>query len=254
MNDWSASNLERGIACPANYELQHSTWKPDGVKIAGYRGTVIHRFLEEVGIGVNYGLALDRVPKEYQELCSKIDVASIIPFGAEFEMAFIYRIKSKSSEYIGKGIKRNYGDLAFDEVPGTLDMAYVNNGVLHIRDFKTGKTPTESPPNNKQLLHLGICASDYFKVSKLDVGIIQINPDGTYDTKHGEADEWLVEEFKEKLNTTLKLRLVAKKKIEEKKKETLSSPELNEGEHCRYCPAKQFCPAKKTKKRKNKNV
>jgi hypothetical protein len=255
MDDWSASNLSRGMKCPANYELQHSTWKPDGVKRAGYRGTVIHRFLEEVGIGVSYELALDRVPFEYREVCSKIDITEIIPFGAEFEMAFIYKIGTGSVRYLGKGIKRNYGNLDFDDVPGTLDMAYIDEGVLYIRDFKTGKIASEHPSDNKQLLLLSLCASEHFNIEPKDLGIIQIKEDGKHEIFSARIDSWKIEEFEHRMRRMKELRLAAKEKL--KNKEPLESPEIKEGEHCRFCPAKNFCPIKnkdkKPRKRKKKN-
>lgn len=249
MNDWSASNLYRGLECPAHYELQHSHWKPPAVNAAAYRGNVIHRYIEEIGIGANPDKALVRVPDEFRPICANIPVGQFLGFGSDLEVAYIHNIAKDEIRYVGEGIKRQYGDLDFADIPGTIDIQNVLPDRVVIKDVKTGKTPVPPAKENPQLLFQAQCAMRYHERDLAEVSIIKIAPDGTPNIDTAEVTRLDIDLFNDQLKEMYRRRLQC---ISKPKEEWIEGTEIKEGGHCNFCPARKACPIKKRKREEKK--
>ncbi len=249
-NKPSSSNLYRGIKCPASYELKsrETEWRPPQVQAAANKGTAIHRFLEEVGIGVPYVTALERVKEEWRGLASNINIPRVIPFGGRHEVAWKYNVQHRTVEELGVSKNRDYGDLTMTEVPGTVDWYKVENDHALIRDYKTGTFNPE--PDIKVHAQLSFFSSaiqiHHGQVKKLRHELVWIDKKGKETIEGADVSVKMLNVYRDKLYSMHMGRISARKSLKNG-----NSPKVTEGSWCRYCPAFKACPIK-TKKREEK--
>jgi CRISPR/Cas system-associated exonuclease Cas4 (RecB family) len=113
----------------------------------------------------------------------------------------------------------------YDKSFGTIDCVWHKDGVNHICDFKTGKTPV-SPIHNAQLLTYALWYDD---VTPFVLHIAQPQVSDVLISWEPSADER--REALHKLNDALD--------------HVYHDPILQTGSHCEHCRACSFCPKKK---------
>lgn len=217
----SASSLERIRACPMSARLpQIETPSSDSS-----RGTAVHAYIANVISGRK---PLAGVPAEFHELCEAIDLSTLPAVGsysAEVAFAFdVIKLKARTSQAIG----RKYDAGAY-EIPGTADAVGVTNTHVVVIDWKSAWSGATKAAENPQVLFYALCASQVFGRPDAIVAIARVDDDRI---------RWDVAEV-----SAMELDLFGL----ELRKILVASQESNrygEGEHCRYCPAFDVCPAK----------
>jgi hypothetical protein len=241
----SSSSLQRSIACPASTVLPHSLYRPENVEKAANRGTIIHSFLEEYTIGVPREVALSRVPEgPIRTTCSNIDLLSLIRPNTEAEAAYVYDTIKQEFRFIGYGLKREYGDIRPNiDIPGTIDVQIRNTPLAIVSDYKTGSYPVPHPRENAQLLFFAAAVYNTNPgIEMVQAEIIRILGNGSYKVDRSNLKSINLDSFHDVIE---KLQLT-RSKLGKKKKLTVK--DVNEGEHCKFCPAQKYCPAKRKKK------
>lgn len=233
----SASNLDRVMACPASAILPQ--WKKPGSGGA-QRGTIIHAYMEDVAT-VGRGTALDNVHPDFRDECAAIDVSHLHGWAPHVEEAFALTLRhdgssARSLSGVLQAPGSRYPAMADDvlEIPGRLDLFDAGR----VDDYKTGHGTT----------------SHYWQMRFAQLAVwhvygwtppartLHLQPDGTWlprvvaaplNTARGEdkAIAWL-------MHATLE-------RVERYRREHRApdKEDIKPGEHCKYCPAKQTCPA-----------
>ena len=80
------------------------------------------------------------MPEAWRAICAEIPD----PGQGLAEVAFAYDVETGKARELGRDVERQYGKLAPTEIPGSLDLLYMVGDVLHIDDYKTGRS--EVPP------------------------------------------------------------------------------------------------------------
>lgn len=233
----SASSLHRAIACPASAVLtQNEYGRPAAMRAAANRGTAIHKYLEELVLGVPKETALERVFPEYREQCEKIDTDKVIWPGAETEKALVYNVYTGKARCAGYGVAREYGELEDGEVPGTPDLTryYEDTCGLYFRDYKTGKTRYAPAKDNCQLKFFALAGARLYGVNSAGADLCYIGEDGSVEIDFHYFCSSELDHFADQLEQMYK-------RIEEVKEHGPIWVDVKKGEHCRFCMAKRDC-------------
>jgi len=220
----TASALERVISCPASESLPHIRRESQAAKA----GTARHTYLQFVGEeGV---LAALRVPHEYRSICLDIDLDGL-PTNLAAEVAFAYDVKTGEARELGRGLSRDYSQCSKTEIPGTIDVLGFSEGRLYVGDYKgPGFIRARG---NKQLLFAAMCAAKVYGMRDVLAEIINVRNGDCFRNSWSPTFEEL-DEFERELVRAYEA--------------TLPGPgkdfSYTEGEHCRYCPGYDSCPAK----------
>jgi hypothetical protein len=234
------SKLALAIFCPPSLAL------PEVREAAGEpaeRGSIIHAFLYAARTA-DPKTALEEVPARYREICAAIDVQKLVDtLGAyEAEVAFAWAHGSDRGRVIGKNVGRDYGDLADDEIPGSLDACRFDpeTRTLYIADWKTGFSWIEHPQSNPQLRAYALMAARAFGAIRVVVLIVVFDEEGNARMMRAEFDDFELDAIAHEVRTALQavLRITNRLRAGEK----LKQEEVTLGEHCRYCPAIFNCP------------
>lgn len=237
----TASALDRIAACPASEALPHALRTNDDAK----RGHARHAFFEAIpNIGREEALKL--APEKYRDELALIDLSvetGIGEFldGTKFlqEVAFAYDPATDKARVLGQGLKRNYSSALPDEVVGTCDIVGVTADAVVIPDFKGAHAQLE-PKEMRQLLFLAMVACKVYDRQRAVSGVIRIREDGSSFYQRVDFDEFDLASFQLELPDIVARVEDAKQSLQA----NMRPVSLIEGEHCRYCPAFPFCPAK----------
>ena len=225
-----ASSLQRLMACPASGAMPQVTGESSGYAEAGTAG---HAFLERLAKGADVEEALAAVPQEHREMCKRIDLDAIEFANSRAEQSFHWRSDI--------GTKAGAETEALFSVTGTTDQLTMRDSVLTVTDWKFGRPEFTHPARgNKQLMFYGMAAMSEWGAEKLVLRLGFIDQDSGrvhYDIHEPSPVE--VRLFKDELSMALIRRVVAAEDLE-----MGHLPNLTEGDHCFFCPARTQCPAK----------
>lgn len=219
----SASSLERIVACPKSARLPQVDSPSDDSE----RGTNVHRYLANVMSGTNNLAGVD--PK-YHDLCAAMDLSSLPAVGTfAAEVAFAFNVRTGTARLLDAK-DRAYA-IDADEIPGTADAVGLTADAVCVIDWKGRWSKATSAADNLQLRFYALCAARVYGKDSATVAIARVGEDGI---------RWDVAEL-----SVMDLDLFAMElpKIAE---DARTSERMTEGEHCRYCPAFDACPAKQT--------
>jgi hypothetical protein len=236
VNNGSASSCERTIACPAWLALPHVHRTGDEAD----RGAEIHRFVRNVLTGTPHADALSRVSPEHRELCARIDWRSLGGDLHNIRCEVSYGLKPflGLARELGENLGRKYVDLEPDEVPGTLDIeGETLDGRQVVIDLKTGFELVDSEDNG-QGKHLCACRAIMAGCSSVEFRIAQLRPDGTFDRNDCMYDTFEIDTFCDDLSSA-----ILKSRRYKGIVASGLAPDTAPGDHCRYCPAMEHCPA-----------
>lgn len=232
----SASNLDRVMLCPASAILPQ--WKKP-VGGGAKRGSIIHAYMEDV-VRAGRVTALDNVPPEFRDECAGIDVSHIQGWAPHVEEAFAITLRHDGYSVRplnGRPVDGSrYPDMADDalEIPGRLDLFDEER----VDDYKTGHGDT---PHYWQMRFAQLAVWNQYGWTP-PARTLHLQPDGTWSPRvvaaalnpaRGEdkAIAWLMHATLERVE-----RYRREHRAPEKE-------DIKPGEHCKYCPAKQTCPA-----------
>lgn len=252
----TGSAIARVMACPGSEALPHVYRTSE----ASEAGVARHTFLQFVRDGLVKALAM--VPEEHHDMCKAIDLEGL-PTDLASEVAFAWDWETGKARELGRGLERDYSDCGPTEIAGTIDALGVSER-LYIGDYKG--PGYVSAKDNAQLLFAAMCASKVYGIDDALLEIINIR-DGQNWRGRATVDLFELAEFEAKLKQTCKvvaaytapiimmkpldkeqaLKDIAASKpfqiLENENRVTRTVP-VHEGEHCRYCPAYDSCPAK----------
>lgn len=223
----SASKLELAMRCAGSAVYPRT----ERLEEAAQKGQAIHEYLRLLA-SMSREEALARVPDEYRARCEDIDV-SALPLGVEWqaEVALAYDVEAEATRLVGLDIGRRYGER---QAPGemfmSLDTAAVVDGVGFVGDWKTGQGRVTSAQDNWQLKAQALAYARWKGVEEVSVAVVKLPADGTpyFDVAVLDAFE---------------LALAASELRELYRRVTAAEVTPVMGEHCRYCPAFESCPA-----------
>lgn len=222
----TASALQRVIACPGSEGLPHVHRESEDAKA----GTSRHWYLEHVG-KMGPEKALEYIPEEHREMCASIDLDGL-PTHLDSEVAFAYNWRTGKARLLGQGLHRDYSQCTKDEIAGTIDVVGIAPDKLYLGDYK-GWALVKAR-DNAQLLFAALCATQVYERDEAVVEIINVRG-GTNWRSKATVDAFDLADFGRKLRDTMEaIELIHRGAM----------PTYSEGEHCKYCPAFDSCPAK----------
>lgn len=242
----TASGSERAVKCNASLSLP----RVYTTSASAERGTELHEFIA-TSLLRGRDAALAECAEEYRAECTAIDMAAVQeaigPFDSLFvELAMSANLKTGKGEILGENIKRAYPHTDDPmEVYGTGDLLAFKSSVLSVLDVKTGRK-VKPAGQNPQLLTLATLARAAFaaqdlKPSAYRLGILYIGEDGEVYLDQAVVDDMELDGWAHELRGAVQGAIRAQAKVDRGQ-----VPNVSTGDHCRYCPAFNACPAKQS--------
>jgi hypothetical protein len=211
------------------------------------KGHAVHKYLE-----IRPELADDddtfsvgEIDERFHKYCRKIDIKQAAGYYTPLhyrELAMAYDVETRTARQLAVD-DRGYHEakLKDTEIPGTADVVIPGFRTLEVWDYKTGKWPVPSGTDNAQLMFLALCAQKSVAPQATDIilGIQTLKGFGRIETDPGRADSFDLESFEEHLIATHSNAVEAAQIVK-----MGDTPRVFEGDHCRFCPARNHCPAK----------
>jgi hypothetical protein len=231
----TASRVQLWMACLGSSVLPNV----GRLHSASDRGTVIHRYLEDVA---RYGqaAALGNVPEEHRAECKRIDVTKVVEYAedkAEPEQAFAWSPSLDRGRTLAS-TGRAYDDVGEDEIAGTADLVRALDGdsLGVVIDYKTGRHDVEEPSRNWQLRTLALAVGRARNLGEVRAEIWKLRDDGGWWVRSHTFDAFDLDataaEIRQRLEQAHAVKTGARKL------------QLVEGDHCEWCPSLTSCPAK----------
>jgi RecB family exonuclease len=224
------SALPRLEKCAASVALPWAT-RESG---ASSRGTAIHAFLCALSKGTPRELALDGVPEEHRALCALLPD----PDAGTPELAFAWNFETGAVRVLGSDLGRNY-DTTPEEIAGSADLVVLDPSRAEVTDYKTGARAVDPAADNLQLGALALCVAKLTGARTVRVRIRKITEVGAFEDEVAELDAFALAWVEERLRT-----VVQRVRAAQRATESGSAPDVAEGDHCFFCPARLACPAK----------
>lgn len=232
------SSLHRVAACPTSEALPHARSSSQHSE----RGDVVHAFLEAC---LNEGkeTALEKAPAEHREMLALIPLEQLPPLDAKHaaaEVSFALNVATGECRELGRGLTREEAQAKAKpgEMVGTADWVGLTPDAVVIYDWKSGRGHVDRAEVNWQTKTYSLMAARTYGLERARGGIVRTLDDGTvwYDASDMDALD---------LDThAAELRALMAQRDEVLDLATVTRPPLHEGEHCTFCPALPFCPAK----------
>jgi len=146
------------------------------------------------------------------------------------EAAYVY--SPRGVRFLGYDIGRDYGELAPDEIPCSLDVVILDGARAVVVDWKTGRREnTEPAATNAQLLFGALCVHLYH--GALNVEVQLRFADGWIDRHTYDAFDLM--DYQEEIDALI---------FDASGASTNGYPEPRPGIHCtsKWCPARSTCP------------
>jgi hypothetical protein len=144
---------------------------------------------------------------------------------AAVEIAIVYDAAADTARALPRGKHRDYGELGPMELPTTLDLVWLADDHVVVRDLKTG---SRSHAKIEQLYIQALAASRLYGVERARVGFLwarktkcEADPLDEIGPGELEAESWRAASVMRRL--------------------PMAEPQP--GAHCWFCPAKEVCPA-----------
>ena len=143
------------------------------------------------------------------------------------EVAVAWDVRTGKARILPPQEHRNYGDLADDEVPGTVDAFAEDGDAVRVIDWKTGRSAIEAPATNAQLGHNGAALATVLGKSEALVQYAKLGEDTIGLPGYATLDVFSFEATRDELRTMV---------------DAVPNAEPVPGPWCNWCPAKGACP------------
>lgn len=228
----SASQLSLASKCLYPW-TPAAIWQQGPAGQAAERGTRIHAAVAKIldpsspdvsGLSDEENAVANGAAAVIQQLCP-IDAATTIPV----EVALAYQPVTGEAKVLGSNIGRNYSGLSNSWLVGTADVLWVEGGVVHVLDIKTGSIGNvQSAAQNNQLAALALYAARAYGADSAVVHLAFADAHGVA-IESATLDEFALDSVAGELAA-----LVADVQRGDAKPQP--------GAHCRWCPARGACP------------
>ena len=235
----SPSQAKRWINCPGSVALSLKAPKQAPSKYAA-EGTVAHSLAEEFVTGKLDSLSMmEKIGTSKMQEGFEIEITEEMFDGAvEYHDVIkadrqMLESTPKPMKVVGEAEKKVCASSVDKDLWGTADyLLYRKGDTLFVHDYKYGAGVIVDPEENEQAMIYAIAAMDElgWAFSKVVIKIVQ--PRGRHED--GTTREWSpsIERLTE-FRDSLKLAVAATRQ---------ENAPLKAGDHCRWCPAKPFCP------------
>jgi hypothetical protein len=232
------SSLGRVAACPTSEALPHAR----SSNLFTKRGDVVHKFLADCA-QVGRDVALLSADPEH------VDALEIIPFDRlppleahryAVEVSFALNIATGDARELGRELERDAARAMAKpgEMVGTADLVGLTVESVVIHDWKSGRGHVDRADVNWQTKTYALAAARTYGRDRAIGSIIRVLDDGTVWYDYFDMDALDLDAHEAALRALMAERDRVLALAPEDR------PALHEGEHCRYCPALRFCPAK----------
>jgi Protein of unknown function (DUF2800) len=195
---------------------------------AASRGSAIHAYLCNVSLGV--ADALTQVPEEHRAFCAALPP----PDAGIPELAVAYNYETGAVRELGVNIGREY-ELQPGEIGGTLDLAKPDE----VHDYKAGFLDVEGPETNLQLGAQALVWARLRGLSEVKATVRKITEAATFEDRTATLDVFALAEVERRIREIVRWCRRAEHVVR-----AGGVPDVSDGEHCRWCPARAACPAK----------
>lgn len=231
----SASRWPRVMACPASHILPQD----DSTSDAAALGTAVHQYIQGC-LEVGPMKAFSRVPEFARRFCDALDLDALgikdTRFGPEVQL-FYNPMTGEAAPVEQFGLPPD----AAEWIGGRADLIGVAAGHVYVGDFKTGHSRLGPVADNWQLRVNALAAARAYKRTRAKVEILYLRENGDTFRSSAEFGAFDLDLFAAEIQQrTLELREMAGHYADNP-----AGLRVSEGEHCRYCPAFNYCPAKK---------
>jgi hypothetical protein len=228
----TASSLHRALACPASAVLPRA---PSTTSEAAERGTYLHGHLA-AWAALGKRPATPPPPPEYAETVEGLDFPAIVRGRAydsvDIEAAFAFDVESGRARFLGSDIGRDYGPLSPTEIAGTADLVVREaDGTLAILDYKSGQS-VGAAATNPQMHFLALAVARFCGVEFVAVELVYLGEDGSHRVDRACLDSLDLDSFAATLRQAVTLW-----------RSPEAATQARPGDHCRYCPCFDSCPA-----------
>lgn len=209
------------------------------------RGTAIHLFLSRTSI-VGRDAALAEVDEQWRDVCADVQIARLAPqLAMSSEIAVAYDWQADTGRVLQLAGPRRYEVDVTREVPATLDVvgADMSNGetVVYVGDYKGPYGWLPAPERSLQLGVGALAVARAFGADAAVVEYIRIRGDGTTRKFSARLDVFALDAIADRVRMLMTEVDTMRGRLELGE---IGAPNVTEGPHCRYCPARQHCPAK----------
>lgn len=241
----SASNAGAVIGCPARLALPQVRETGE----AAERGNALHAFARVVAKNPDArAQALLDIPEEYRTTAAGMNVELALEGidNRRYEMAYALDAKTRTARFIGENIGRDYAGtlerngqrpLSRYEIPFTIDVVGVINGVPVELDYKSGQSIGD-PEKHWQRR---VCATGlmcYFDTPTAISRVAYIWADGSIHPDGHEFNALDADDYCDELVKAIDAVWAARALLATQVMPTLSPSDDN----CKYCPAMLSCP------------
>jgi hypothetical protein len=223
------SKLDRLERCAASHALPQVY--SEGVHAA--RGSAIHAYLCALSLGTSREVALAAVPEEHRTLCAALDA----PQAGTPELAVAWSFETGEARALGVNVGRDY-ETRDGEIAGTLDLL-VDGEPPEVIDYKAGFLDVAPPASNLQLGAQALSVARLRGAAEVKATVRKIKDDGTTEDRSHVLDVFALVEVEARIKEIVRYTRRAERLVR-----AGQTPDVAEGEHCRWCPARAACPAK----------
>lgn len=233
----TGSTFDRVGRCPASAALPQVIDDHDNE--ARDRGTALHKFLERVA-AVGREVALAEVDELWRDLCADIELAKLEKqLTLSTEVAVAYNWRDDTARLLQPVEPRVYEIDDTCEVAATLDLLGAGDRVVYVGDYKGPYAWLPAPEDSYQLGAGAVAAARIFGARAAQVEYIRLRHDGQPRRFYARLDTFGLEAAADRLSTMMGKVTALRSAVA-----AGEVPDVTEGEWCKYCPARQHCPAK----------
>ena len=233
----SGSTLDRVVKCEASAALPQIVDDEDND--AKDRGHAVHRFLERVPV-IGREAALAEIEEKHRNLCADIELAKLADrLSLSREVPIAYNWVADTARLLERDDR---GRLLVDrscEVALVVDLMGASDRSVYAGDYKTGYGWLPDPDRSFQLGGAAVAAARLFGARRAHVEYLRIRDDGTVRRKYAELDLFALDEIAGDIATAMTRARALRLKVLDG-----FVPNVVEGPWCKFCPARQHCPAK----------
>lgn len=236
----TGSKLDCVGRCPAAAALpQVESFPEDEKKDPRAKGTGVHGFLE-LCAEVGRDAALEQVDDAWRSLCMEIDLAKLArQLKCSTEVALAYNFIDDTARRLFPLERRAYEIDESCESAMRLDLVGIGDDAVYVGDYKGPHAWLPRPEQSYQLGTGAVAAARLFGKSRAVVEYIRILDDGKPLRFNAELDVFGLEAAAERVRAAMEAVAMVRQVVA-----SGQVPNVTEGPWCRYCNARQACPAK----------
>lgn len=235
----SGGQLDRVVRCTSSAALPQIIDANDDDRPARNKGLDVHKFLEHIP-EVGREAALAEVPEQHRAICSDIELGKLVKhLKMSHEISIAYNWVADTARILTPDEQGRVDIDRSCELAMRLDVLGIHERSVFVGDYKTGNGWLPAPETSYQLGAGAVAAARLFNAREATVEYVRIRDDGTVRKWNATLD--LIG-----LDSTAESIAKAMREAQALRDRVLAGeiPNVTEGPWCRYCPARQHCPAK----------